>query len=62
MDSYRDGMNAPHLDNFKRVFSINSVSLEGRQLPTQGDAMPCASAGLAHGKRPWCVLAGMGGV
>lgn len=55
-------MNAPHLDNLKPVFSINSVSLESRQLTTQGDAMPCASAGFAHGKRSSCVLAGMGGV
>lgn len=62
MDSYRDGVNAPHLDNLKPVFSINSVSLESRQLTTQGDAMPWAAAGLAHGKRPSRVRAGMGGV
>lgn len=62
MGSYRDGMNAPHLNHLKPVFSINSVSLESRQLPTQGDAISCASAGLAHAKRASCVLAGMGGV
>lgn len=39
-------MNAPHLDNLKPVFSINSVSLESRQLTAQGNAMPWASAGL----------------